>query len=259
MLKDKKNIGMIILIVIIVTTLIILVSKMMLRQQQVSNNTEKQQEKVNNTVSQKNEEEIQKSNVELSNSEKVVGMNEISKVMQNKTNRCKMIVNGEKVSEREIAYMDFLVNNDTLTGNQDKEDTISKVIKEYAIAQDAKEKNIFLTDEENRNIENLIKEKYKKESEGMNDILDSFHMDYDEFLEFHIDKMKRLELQTKWTLQINNDIKNGKLKTDSKTFNEKCEEFSRSENESQKVGLLFELMNDYKEYLKDKAVVEYMD
>ena len=40
---------------------------------------------------------------------------------------------------------------------------------------------------------------------------------------------------------------------------EKCEEFSRSENESQKVGLLFELMNDYKEYLKDKAVVEYMD
>ena len=82
-------------------------------------------------------------------------------------------------------------------------------------------------------------------------------MTYDEFIEFHIAKIKRLELQTKWTLYISNCIKNGKLNTKSEEINNKCKKYNESKDEMQRLKLLLELLEDYKEDLKEKAIIEY--
>ncbi len=88
-------------------------------------------------------------------------------------------------------------------------------------------------------------------------------MNYEEFLEFYTARMKRLEVQTKWSLYITDAIKNGELKTESNVFNEKCKECKKylesKETFSRGTSLLFELIEEYKELLKDKAKIEYVN
>ena len=89
--------------------------------------------------------------------------------------------------------------------------------------------------------------------------MNTFQMDYDEFLKFHIAKIKRLEIGTKWTLHINEAIRKGELNTKNEAFNKKCKQYRENKTESQNISLLFELVDEYKEYLKEEAKIEYID
>ena len=255
MLKEKKNIGIIILIVVVITALIILISKVTLKNrytQQTKNNILSNQEVSNDELEQREE-----ANSGVTNEEIASRIDELSEVMKDKTDKCQVIVNGEEISEREIAYIEVTTNNAMFNENQEKSDAVNEAIKEYAIVQDAKARNIALTDEEEKGIEKTAKELFSEDREGMDEMLNLFQMSYDEFLKFHTDKMKRLELGTKWTLYIKEVIKNGELHTENEAFNEKCKAYN-SKDGAEKNKLLLELIDEYKEYLKDKAIVEYV-
>lgn len=256
MLKDRKNIGIIILTVIVIITFTILIAKIITNNKE---NTSNQEKRVEDLLNAKN----QQSSILLSNEEREKGINELSQMMENKTDKCALIVNGEKVSEKEIAYVNFQKNSKVLHKEQEEKDIINEVIIEYVVAQDAKDKDIFLTDEENKRIEERVKENFKKGNDGMNEILNATHMEYEEFLKFYTARMKRLEVQTKWSLYITDAIKSGKLNTESNKFNEKCKECKKyaedKETASQAVKLLLELIEEYKELLKQKAKIEYIN
>lgn len=252
MKKDKMKKIIITLITIILILVLILIGK-------IISKDKKQEKELKYVTGQLNSNAIQKIYEGLSNNEIKDGMNQLKNIMEKKTNASKIIVNGEEVSEKEIAYMDFIINNTLINENQEKKDAISEIIKEYAIAQDAKKKNIKFTYEENKIIETRTRNQFSKDKEGMNDILNLFQMSYDEFLKFYTDKVKRLELQTRWTLYISNAIKNGKLYTDFEAFNNKCKQYNKIQDTSQQTVLLLQLIDEYKEYLKEKAVVKYIN
>ena len=250
MLKDKRNIGIIILIVVVITALLILISKKMI------NNKANQQQENSNKINQTN-------NSLLSNEEKREAMNELSQIMANKTDKCVLIINGKEITEKEIAYVNFQKNSEVLHEGQEKKDAINKVIKEYVVAQDAKERQISLTEEESKSIEEGVKKNFQKDSDEMKEILNATYMNYEEYLEFYIARMKRLEIQTKWSLYITDAIKSGEINTDSKIFNQKCKECKQylesKETISQGMKLLFELIEEYKELLKEKADIKYIN
>jgi len=255
MLKNKKNIGIIILVMIIAILIIVLINKIILKNNQQLGDSLSKHEK----VELNNEIKFQQTDGGLSRNEIETGMNELSTAMKNKTDKCKIIVNGEKISEKDIAYIDFIINNTITNENQEKKDAINEAIIECVIEQDARARGITLTKQESESIEERTKGQFKKDREGMNNVLNSFHMNYDEFLEFYIAKMKRLELETKWTMHISDAIKKGELYIEKEELNEKCKEYNKIEDSSQKVKLLIELVNKCKEYLKDSAKIEYVN
>ena len=254
MIKDKRYIGIIILLVIVMTALIILICKTISRSKEktynMSNNIVDEQENLN----LENRFDSQQSSNFFSNEQRNTATNELGTIMDGKTDKCKVIVNGEKITEREIAYIDFQINNTVLNEQQEKKDATNEAIKEYVVVQD-----IFLTEEENKMIEERTKKQFAKDKDGMDSTLNTFQMDYDEFLKFHIAKIKRLEIGTKWTLHINEAIRKGELNTKNEAFNKKCKQYRENKTESQNISLLFELVDEYKEYLKEEAKIEYID
>lgn len=250
MLKDKKNIGIMILIVIVMTASIILISKVMWKNRKFDENISSQEGHQSNSLL-------------FSNEEIKEGMNELSQMMKDKTDRYVLIINGEKVSEKEIAYVNFQRNSEVIHKGEEKKDVISEIIKEYIVAQDAKDKKISLTEEESKRIEERVKKNFQKDSNSTAEMLKATYMDYEEFLEFYMARMKRLEIETKWTLYITEAIKSGELKTESSVFNEKCKECKKylelEETLSKGVNLIFELIEEYKELLQQKAKIEYMN
>lgn len=262
MLKDIKNISIAILIVIVIISSMILIAKIITgnkKKEIIDRKISNQEENVTKVLDMKKQE----NRTLLSNEEKQNGMNELSEMMKNKTDKCVLIINGEEVSEKEIAYVNFQKNSEVLHKGQEKKNIISEIIKEYIIDQDARDKGIFLSDEENREIEESVKKNFQKNSNEMNIILDATHMKYEDFVKFYTSRMKRLEVQTKWSLYITDAIKNGELNTENNEFNEKCQKCKKyaedKEMVSQAVKLLFELIEEYKELLKQKAEIEYMN
>ena len=167
MTKDKRYIGIIILLVIVMTALIILICKTISRSKEktynMSNNIVDEQENLN----LENRFDSQQSSNVFSNEQRNTATNELGTIMDGKTNKCKVIVNGEKITEREIAYIDFQINNTVLNEQQEKKDAINEAIKEYVVVQDAKQRNIFLTEEENKMIEERTKKQFAKDKDGM--------------------------------------------------------------------------------------------
>lgn len=205
----------------------------------------------------------QSNNLLFSNEEIKEGMNELSQMMKDKTDRCVLIINGERVSEKELAYVNFQRNSEVIYKGEEKKDVISEVIKEYIAAQDAKDKKITLTEKEIKRIEERVKKNFQKGSNSTNEMLKAVNMKYEEFLEFYTSRMKRLEIQTKWSLYITDAIKEDKLKTENNTFNEKCKECKKclesEETLSKGMNLMFELIEEYKELLQQKAKIEYLN
>ena len=96
MLKEKKNIGIIILIVVVITALIILISKVTLKNrytQQTKNNILSNQEVSNDELEQREE-----ANSGVTHEEIASRIDELSEVMKDKTDKCQVIVNGEEIS-----------------------------------------------------------------------------------------------------------------------------------------------------------------
>ena len=111
--------------------------------QQTMSNMFTEQKEFTNRVDSKDGLTNKQGNSIFLNEQKNTATNELGTIMDGKTDKCKVIVNGEKITEREIAYIDFQINNTVLNEQQEKKDAINEAIKEYVVVQDAKQRNIF--------------------------------------------------------------------------------------------------------------------
>lgn len=190
----------------------------------------------------------------LSEKEKEELNNKIGNALGNKTDEEVLIVNGEKITEREIALCDFQLNNDTVNEDGEKKDVIDEIIKDYVICQDAQKLNISLTDEEMQDIKDVV-----KYDDDMPDLLKSLNMSYDEFCEMYINRRTKLDLKVKWATYIMKKINTGEINIPSELFNNKYTEYLETEDFSVKTQLLMELIDLYAEYLVEQANIEIID
>ncbi len=197
--------------------------------------------------------EIKSKNSVLTEEEKMKIIDEIKIALENKTDKEVLAVNGEKISEREIAFLDFQLNNSYVSDEKPK-DAKTEIIKEYAICQDAKKLNISLTNEEIKKIEDEV-----KYGEEVKEILDILDISYYEFREVYIQRMTKSQLKTKWTMNIINNIINGEVNFDNELFNQKNKEYGESSDTSIKKQLLSEMLEQYTEYLVEKSSIEYIN
>lgn len=184
-------------------------------------------------------------------------ISDIKNRIGSKTNKVVLIVNGEKITEKEIALIDFQINNQYVNSKELK-DAVDKTIKEYVILQDARKKKIELTNEEVKNIEKRVQGFIKKTDEETSMIIDALNMNYNEVLKFYSDRTKKLEIISKWNDYITDAIiNNAEINIDSQEFKNKYEEYKK--NNSKSIKIVLELIELYQENLKDKAKIEYID
>ncbi len=198
--------------------------------------------------------EIKSKNSVLTEEEKMKIIDEIKIALENKTDKEVLAVNGEKISEREIAYVNYQLNNSTVNKSGVKKDPIDEVIREYVICQNARELGISLSEKEMEEIKEVVKddESVKKQSEKLN-------MSYDEVRQMYIDGRVKIELEMKWTSNVLGKISKGTLNFDNELFNQKNKEYGESSDASIKKQLLSEMLEQYTEYLVEKSSIEYIN
>lgn len=200
-------------------------------------------------------EEKTKVNGILSEEERLAIANEIKDAFENKTDKKILKVNGEEISEKEIAFIDYQKNNE-LVNKGEEIDAINETIKQYVILQDAEKNDIKLTESEEKNIKTRIEKSIQNSTEKEIDaLLDSFNMNQEEFMEFYVDREKKLEIISKWTVQMMTKIHNEEIIIEDETFKKKYDEYLRSNKKTS----LMELLNLYEDYLKEQAEVEYIN
>lgn len=104
-----------------------------------------------------------------------------------------------------------------------------------------------------------MKNSMQNSTEEAEALLDATNMNQEEFIEFYLDRTKKLEIISKWSYTISNKINDGELKIEDEEFNNKCQEYQKSEEPSTRVKLLLELVEMYKNYLIEQATVEYIN
>lgn len=186
----------------------------------------------------------------LSDEEKKNLMKTIGNALENETNKEVLSVNGEKITEREIALCDFQLNH-SIVNEEEKKDTVDEIIKDYVISQDADKLGISLTAKEMQDIKDVV-----KFDEDTADLLKELNMSYNEFCEMYINRRTKLDLKLKWATHIMELINNGDINISSELFNNKYKEYLESEDFSIKTQLLKELLDIYAEYLVSQAIVE---
>ncbi len=199
-------------------------------------------------------------NTLLSEEERLEVAEEIKQTFENKTDKKVLKVNGEEISEKEITIIDFQKNNQYVNKDGEKINAVDEAIKQYVILQDAEKNNITLTEEQEKDIKARIEKSIQNSTKEENEaLLDAFNMTQEEFIEFYVDRTKKLEIISKWNYTISNKINNGELKIEDEEFNNKCQEYQKSEEPSTRVKLLLELVELYKNYLMEQATVEFIN
>ena len=248
-MKKKKGIVIIIIIGVLVSTILATIFWM--------KETSEESALVSSTSSNIETSVV---NTLLSEEERLEVAEEIKETFENKTDKTVLKVNGKEISEKEIAPIDFQKNNQYVNKDGEKVDAIDEAIKQYVFLQDAEKNNITLTEEQEKDIkarmEKSIQNSTKEETEAL---LDAFNMTQEEFIEFYVDRTKKLEIISKWSYTISNKINDGELKIEDEEFNNKCQEYQKSEEPSTRVKLLLELVEMYKNYLIEQATVEYIN
>lgn len=251
----KKNVNMIILFLIIAVIVLGIIFGLKIKKSENVNSNVVADKETSNRLSN---EETNRSN-RLSNEEIQDGMNELEDTLANKTDKVVLMVNGEQINEREIAFIDFQINNKYVNKEENKKDATVEAIKQYVILQNAKENNIKLTETRSKEIETRITSSLKQGDEETDKMLKAFHMKYDEFIEFYIDRNKKSEIVSNWKTKMMTEINNEKISIDYKAFNEKVNQYTSSTDIAKRTTLLKELVDTYIEYLMDRATIEYIN
>ncbi len=239
MIKTKKRIyliAIIFIILIIITTIFI------------SNKVNGKNESKEGTIN---------GNTALLDNEKA--LNEIENALKDKSDKTILIVGKNKISEKEIALIDLQINNQYINSNGETKNAIDEAIRQYTILQNAEQINIFLTDEEVKEIETNVNEYTNANEKEMQNILETFNMTYDQFINFYIDRTKKLEIISKWEANIIDKINNGEIQIESEDFTNKYTEYKACEDISRKTSLLLELLKIYEEYLTNQSSIEYLN
>ena len=198
-------------------------------------------------------------NTTLTDEERKDVISEIKNELQNKKNETILIVGEKEISEKEVAFINFQINNKYVNQEQNIEDAVNETIRQYVILQNAEQSNITLTTEENESIENKINKYVNEDEEETNEILEAFNMTYNEFLEFYIDRTKKLEIISKWERNVIDKINSGNIDIESEEFNNKYIEFVKSDDTSKRYTLLLELLELYENYLIEQTNIEYVN
>ena len=198
-------------------------------------------------------------NTTLTDEERKDVISEIKNELQNKKNETILIVGEKEISEKEVAFINFQINNKYVNQEQNIEDAVNETIRQYVILQNAEQSNITLTTEENESIENKINKYVNEDEEETNEILEAFNMTYNEFLEFYIDRTKKLEIISKWERSVIDKINSGNIDIESEEFNNKYIEFVKSDDTSKRYTLLLELLELYENYLIEQTNIEYVN
>lgn len=258
MIKNKKKIIILISFILLILSLSIMIYKIDSNKDKVvkvdnrTNEITYNKEK-NNTF---NEGKSIYNNID-DNKENQKAINEIESKVGSATNNVVLEVNGEKVTEKEIAIIDFQLNNKYVNKNQNKKDANDEVIKQYVILQNAKEINVGLTEKEIETIENNVNTYMKKDEEETNMLLDALNMEYNEFLKFYIDRTKKIKTISKWESHIMNEINNGNIDIEDESFNREYNKYIEIKDIGEKAKSLKNLLELYEKYLQEKAKVEY--
>ncbi len=104
-----------------------------------------------------------------------------------------------------------------------------------------------------------MKNSMQNSTEEAEALLDATNMNQEEFIEFYLDRTKKLEIISKWSYMISNKINDDELKIEDEEFNNKCQEYQKSEEPSTRVTLLLELVEMYENYLMEQATVEFIN
>ena len=107
--------------------------------------------------------------------------------------------------------------------------------------------------------ERNMKNSMQNSTEEAEALLDATNMNQEEFIEFYLDRTKKLEIISKWSYMISNKINDDELKIEDEEFNNKCQEYQKSEEPSTRVTLLLELVEMYENYLMEQATVEFIN
>lgn len=251
-MKNKRNIFILALAIIII--LIIIFGGILLKKhqsRQVSNdNIAKNEESNTNTDGDTN-------NSVLSDEEKQKVINEIASDLNTATDKEVLSINGKKVSEKEIALVNFQINNSYVNNTENTKDTIKEIIEENVIIQNANSIGMNLTNE--KEIEERINKILQNDVEETNSLAKSLNMTYEELKELYINRTKDLELITNWKMKITDEINSGNLNVNDETFKNKYNEYKNSNDVKAKTSLLLELQDIYIEYLVGQALVEYFN
>ncbi len=198
--------------------------------------------------------EIKNKNSVLTEEEKEKNIEEMKIALENKTDKEILAVNGEKITEKELAFLNYQLNNSIANESGEKKDTVAEIIEDYAIYKDARELNIIVTNEEIANIENKV-----KSDKTVNNLAEKLDMDYDEVCEISIKSRIHAQIEKRWLAYVTEKIDGGEIRVDNEEFRKKYKEYSESKDISKRTQLLSQMMDMYKKYLVDKATIEYID
>ena len=200
--------------------------------------------------------EIPVVNTLLSEEERLEVAEEMKQTFENKIDKTVLKVNGEEISEKEIALIDFQRNNQYVNKDGEKIDAVDEAIKQYVILQDAEKNNITLTEEQEKDIRARIEKSIQNSTEEETEaLLDATNMTQEEFIEFFVDRERKLEIISKWMVEIMIKIDNGEIEINDEEFNNKYSEYIKSN----KTTSLLDLVDIYEKYLIEQATVEYIN
>lgn len=197
--------------------------------------------------------EIKNKNSVLTEEEKMKIIDEIKIALENKTDKEVLSVNGEKITEREIAYYNYQINNSAVNENGKTKDVVNEIIKQYVICQNAQELGISLTENEIERIKEVV-----KDDETIRNQAETLNMSYDEVRKMYVNGRTKMQLKEKWRLNTFHMINDGKLVLDNKEFNNKYKKYCETDDAKIKHQLVLELIEIYVEYLVDKSNIEYI-
>ena len=186
----------------------------------------------------------------ISEEEKNEIIHEIKDALKDTTDKTVLEVNGEKITERELAYKNYQLNNSSLNEGEQKE-PIDEMITEYVICQDAKQQGITIKEKEMEDIRKVV-----KDDNDVKNLAEALNMTYDEVREMYMNGRVRIELRMKWTSKVLEKINEGTLNFGNELFNEKCKKYNESTDITIRTQLLTELVDMYKEYLVSQANIE---
>ncbi len=217
-----------------------------------------------NNYIEKNLDEKPENNYEkyLKESE-IAPYEEIEYFFKDTTDKVVVYVNGDLITEREIALVDLNNNNNYIKNyteiNQDEGnvDPVKIAIQEKIICQEAERLGLFVSEEQIKEIKEVpnYEEDIKKMAESAN-------MDYSEYEELYIKSQKQFFLKAKWREYVIPKLHTGEISVDTKEFNNKyleCQKYIESSNFEKYMDTASELLTLYKQYLVEQAKIEYVN
>lgn len=189
-------------------------------------------------------------------------LEEMSEFFTDATNKIAIYVNEEPITEREIAYEDFHLNNDyiknysTINNTKEDRDAIRSIIQKKVICQEAEKLGLSVSEEQIKEIKEVpnYREDIKKMAESVN-------MNYNEYEDLYIKSQRQFFLEAKWREYVIPKLHTGEISIDTKEFHNKyleCQKYIEDSNFKQYMDSASELLELYKQYLFNQANIEYL-